>query len=76
MRNGSVVKHIKTGREGMIVWKKNNQEIGVNFGHYKILRDVHKVPIHRMLGKLKGLGVDDMFSKEDLESTGEISRPI
>lgn len=76
MRKGSVVIHTRTKREGMVVWKKNNQEIGVNFGHYQMLKNVHKVPLHRMLERLNGLGLDDIFSKEELEFTGEICKRL
>jgi len=71
MKKGSVVKHIKSGMVGMIVWKKNNQEIGVNFGHYHILKNLRKVPPHQMLESLNGLGADDLFSKDELELTEE-----
>lgn len=52
--------------------EKEQSENGVNFGHYHILKNVHKVPKHQMLKRLIGLGVDDYFSKEELELTGQV----
>lgn len=65
MKKGDIVKIKKTGRIGMITWKRNNQEIGVNVGHYQIIKATRGTC---SLSNLAGLGFDALFSKEELEA--------
>ena len=67
MKRGDIVKEKKTGKVGMIVYKKNNSEIGVNFCHYHILACTGLYKDEVLKEKVFAMGSDDLYSKEELE---------
>lgn len=64
MKKGDVVRIKKSGQVGMITWKKNNQEIGVDVGHYHIVKATKGTC---KLENLVGLGCDVVLTKDELE---------
>lgn len=68
MRNGDIVRHKGSGKIGMITWRKNNQQIGVNFGHYPIVKATNPdYTEQELIDHVRKLGADDEFSKEEIE---------
>ncbi|MEP2668877.1 MAG: hypothetical protein ABJH04_07775 [Cyclobacteriaceae bacterium] len=68
MKKGDIVREVKSGKIGMIVWKKNNNEIGVNFTHFQLLKSTNQ---DCSLNKLTMLGADDLYCKNELEAYEE-----
>ncbi len=52
----------------MINYRKGNSYIGVNFGHYQMIKVTQKDKTDdQILEQLKFLGIDEMFEKDELE---------
>lgn len=52
----------------MVNYRKDNDNIGVNFGHYFIFKGTQPTLTNaEILVRLRMLGVDEMFSKDELE---------
>ncbi len=73
LRLGSIVKCIASrsknyNKVGMINYRKGNSYIGVNFGHYQMIKVTQKDKTDdQILEQLKFLGIDEMFEKDELE---------
>jgi len=59
-----------SNKVGMVTWKKNNDEIGINFSHYHIIVNSigkDKTPTEQRDWIFK-MGVDEIFSLSEIES--------
>ena len=63
MKIGDIVRDGK--KEGMIIYRKSNQNIGVNFGHYSLLKD--KIPPSKIVKVLRACGCDKIYEKHQLK---------
>lgn len=52
--------------EGMVVYKKHNNRIGINFGHYNLIRQRTDLTNEGKRKLIVSLGSDDIFSKEEI----------
>lgn len=67
IKNGYIVK-VKDGRIGMVIFKRNNSDIGINFNHYhQIISFLGKdlSPIEQRDWIMK-MGVDELFEKDNI----------
>jgi hypothetical protein len=65
LKNGYVVKTDK-GKIGMIVWRRDNDNIGINFGHYHIFVNVHKKEGQDLIDSVRMMGAEDVFCKHQI----------
>ena len=67
MKIGDIVFKNKNKREGMIVWKKNNENIGVSFEHYHLsLFQKPTLSNKDRAEYLRHFGCDEIFEKSEL----------
>lgn len=67
IKKGYIVK-MKDGRIGMVVWRKSNDDIGINFGHYHIITNTigkDNTPTEQRDWIMK-MGVDGTFDKTEI----------
>ncbi len=71
MKIGTVVEELKTGRIGMVIWRKNNLEIGVSFGHYHLSLTQKPTLTNQSRAKyLRHFGVEKVFTTQELLNHG------
>ncbi len=66
IKNGFIVK-VTDGRVDMVVWKRSNDDIGINFGHYWIIINNYKdrTPTEQK-EMIMAMGVDEVFDKGEI----------
>ncbi len=67
IKNGYVVK-MKDGRIGMVTWKKDNNNIGINFVNYHQITKFMGIDrtIKEQRDWIMKLGADDVFTKYEI----------
>ena len=64
---GNIVE-LNNGKIGMVTWKKNNDEIGINISNYFLMLTTAKDKSkEEFRDTLISLGADDVFSKSEIK---------
>lgn len=63
MRRGDIVRYKNV--DAMIVWKKNNQEIGINWSHLAVQSTIlGRTPTFK---EMRGFGCDEIVSRDEIK---------